>query len=46
MHGTNTTVRNNTFLDPATPYSGWPADARAVIEAAGADWMQGSELPW
>ena len=46
VHGTNTTVRNNVFLDPSTPYSGWPADAQAVIEAAGVDWMQGPKQPW
>lgn len=41
VHGTNTTVRNNTFLDPATPFSGWPAEAQSVIESAGVLWMQG-----
>lgn len=46
VHGTNTTVRNNVFLDPTTPYAQWPADAQAVIEASGVEWQRGPKLPW
>lgn len=38
VHGTNCTVRNNTFITPGDPF---PADAQAIINAAGVAWMNG-----